>query len=135
MSDINKPKIHFHSNDWMNDPIMFFYNGEYHIFYQYRSPRKHWGHIKSTDLLHWEQLPVALTPGKEGPDRDGCWTGCCIRAYDKFHIFYTGVNRDTGYNTVCHAVSDDLITWKKNPKNPIARPGYPYKEHSCKENK
>ena len=53
---------------WLNDPNgLCVYGGQYHAFFQY-SPFdvnggvKHWGHAVSTDLLHWEQLPVMLYP-------------------------------------------------------------------------
>ena len=35
----------------------------------------HWGHATSTDLLHWQWEPIALSPG-DGDD--GCWSGCSV---------------------------------------------------------
>ena len=53
---------------WLNDPNgLCVYGGQYHAFFQYgpfdvNGGVKHWGHAVSTDLLHWEQLPVMLYP-------------------------------------------------------------------------
>ena len=68
---------------WMNDPNGFVYFlGEYHLFYQFYPYDSvwgpmHWGHAKSKDLLHWEELPVALAPS-ESYDKDGCFSGSAI---------------------------------------------------------
>ena len=30
------------------------------------------------DLVHWEDFPIALAPSNEGPDKNGCWSGCAV---------------------------------------------------------
>ena len=62
-----RPQYHFTpAMNWMNDPNgMVYYDGEYHLFYQYNPFGNKWGHMSwghavSPDLVHWEHLPVAL---------------------------------------------------------------------------
>ncbi|WP_252183558.1 hypothetical protein [Rossellomorea vietnamensis] len=82
---------------WMNDPNGFScYKGEYHLFYQHHpfSPEwgpMYWGHLKSKDLAHWEEAPIALAPSEEY-DRDGCFSGSAIEKDGKLYLVYTGIN-------------------------------------------
>ena len=111
---------------FIGDMIPFFWEGKYHLFYLPRAEghRHPWGHIVSSDLVHWEELPDALQPGPPGaPDAVGCWTGSVIEHQGTFHIFYTGWNPESRYpQTICHATSQDLINWEKDLENPILVP-------------
>jgi fructan beta-fructosidase len=68
-----RPQFHFSPKaHWMNDPNgMVFYQGTYHLFFQYYPDSSvwgpmHWGHAASRDMLHWQELPIALYPDKLG---------------------------------------------------------------------
>jgi len=85
---------------WMNDPNGFsVFDGKYHMFYQYYPYESkwgpmHWGHAVSTDMLHWEYLPVALAPDTEA-DMVGCFSGSAVDMGDgRQLLMYTGVTRE-----------------------------------------
>jgi len=71
--EVHRNKLHFSPPaNWMNDPNgMVYYEGEYHLFYQYYPEDivwgpMHWGHAVSKNLIHWENLPIALKPDSLG---------------------------------------------------------------------
>jgi beta-fructofuranosidase len=128
--------------NWMNDPNgPIFWNGHYHMFYQYNPNAAvwgdmHWGHAVSPDMVHWKHLPVALSPTPGGPDAAGCFSGSAIVDRGIVNVLYTGVvsvpkNQATIKNgaqsfreSQCLAFSTDLQlkTWSKLPAPVIAAP-------------
>ena len=93
------------------DTFPFFRNGVWHLFHMQMPVIAH--HI-SRDLVHWEERPIAVAPGKTGePDSQNNATGSVVEWNGQFYLFYTG------NQNVCLATSADLDHWTKHPGNPI----------------
>jgi len=96
-TDRHRPRFHLMPpSAWLNDPNgPLYWKGLYHLFYQY-SPVisnfgvKYWGHAVSKDLVHWENLGIALAPTPNGPDKNGCWSGSAVIDNGVPTIVYTG---------------------------------------------
>ncbi len=127
-TDFQRPTYHFlPPSNWMNDPNGFIqWQGQYHLFYQYNPfgatwGNMHWGHAVSRDLIHWEDLPIALAPTPGGPDETGCFSGCAVDNNGVPTVIYTGARGEKyDLQTQCVATShDNLLTWEKYPGNPV----------------
>jgi len=141
----HRPQFHFSPDSmWMNDPNgMVFYEGEYHLFYQYYPDSTvwgpmHWGHAVSTDLVHWDHLPIALYPDKLGYIFSGSAVAD-LRNTSGFgsegnpplvaiYTYHDAVGADAGkidYQTQGIAYSlDKGRTWTKYEGNPVlSNPG------------
>jgi len=126
-TDPHRPRYHYlPPSNWMNDPNgVIQWQGRYHLFYQYNPyganhGNMHWGHAVSDDMVHWEQLPIAITPTPDSHDQGGIFSGCIIDNKGIPTAFYTGVNDDYSIQTQCIAIgSPDLLTWEKHPQNPV----------------
>jgi beta-fructofuranosidase len=111
-------------------------DGEHHHLFYLSAPRalgdpelRHRcagvGHAVSGDLRTWSLLPDALTAAAPpAPDDLAIWTGCVVRPADgPWHLFYTGTTDVDGHlvQTTCLATSPDLVTWTRDPANPVLR--------------
>lgn len=121
-ADPHRQKLHVQPPvGWLNDPNgLCVYDGEYHVFFQYGpfdeyGGVKHWGHVRSKDLFHWERLPVMLYPD-EPFDCHGAYSGSALVEDGVMYLYYTGnvklpgdydyINNGRNYN-LCLAVSRD----------------------------
>lgn len=118
---------------WMNDPNgLVFFKGKYHLFYQHYPygpywSAMHWGHAVSTDLLHWEYLPIALAPSEPYDDyqKGGIYSGGAVVGDDgKLYLFYTGtlVKEGKVIKSQCVAFSEDGVNFEKFIGNPVVPP-------------
>lgn len=123
---IHKPAYHFMPpQNWMNDPNgPIWFKGYYHIFYQH-NPRAsvwdtmHWGHARSLDLIHWEHLPIALSPDPKIPE-EHCFSGCTVLDGDIPTILYSSIEKGKNqrqWATIRLARSyDGMESWVREPE-------------------
>ncbi|KOP67882.1 sucrose-6-phosphate hydrolase [Bacillus sp. FJAT-18019] len=121
----------------LNDPNGFsYYNGEYHLFYQWFPlgtfhGLKYWYHTSSKDLVHWQDNGIAIEPGHPH-DAYGAYSGSGIVKDDKLHLMYTGNSRDDEWNRhpyQCMAVMDPDGTITKLDKPLVDHVPDGYTEH------
>ena len=87
-----------------------FWKGRYHLFYIFQDTRGHnWGHVSSTDLLHWRHHPTGLVAGMFSGN-------CFINKDGRPTMCYHQVDQG---NAMAVAVDDELNEWKKLDSNPI----------------
>lgn len=126
-ADPHRPAFHLTApSGWLNDPNgLCQWKGTFHIFYQYNPQAPvheliHWGHATSTDMLRWNNEPVALAPSA-GPDEEGCWSGVLVDDHGTPTLVYSGhapARRRT--QTCCVATgTPDLNSWTKLTSNPV----------------
>jgi fructan beta-fructosidase len=126
----HRPQFHFSSRrGWNNDSNgLVFYQGRYHLYYQHNPygwnwGNMHWGHAVSTDLVHWEELPIALYPRQFG---DWCFSGSAVVDANNTAGFQAGQDKvivaaytSTGRGE-CIAYSNDRgRTFTDYPGNPV----------------
>jgi fructan beta-fructosidase len=122
-----RPQFHYSApHSWLNDPNgLVYWDGEYHLFYQYHPHDviwgpMHWGHAVSTDLIHWETLPIALFPDEHGT----IFSGCVVVDADNTSGLVPGGGLVAifSYHTQTQGVAystDRGRTWTKYQDNPI----------------
>ncbi|WP_334663335.1 GH32 C-terminal domain-containing protein [Streptomyces cyaneofuscatus] len=129
-----RPQFHYTpQKNWMNDPNgLVYYKGEYHLFYQYNPNGNSWGdmswgHAVSTDLVHWKELPLALSHDDTEMVFSGSavidWnntTGFGTKKNPPMVAIYTSYDKATGTQAQSLAYSNDRgRTFTKYDGNPV----------------
>lgn len=98
--DKHRPQYHLIPDaHWMNEPHgPFYYRGKYHITFQ-KNPHGpfwhqiHWGHLVSDDMVHWQEVDIALRPEAGELAPDGIWSGSAtLDANGDPVLFFTAGN-------------------------------------------
>lgn len=136
----HRPQYHFTPpSQWMNDPNgMVYFEGEYHLFYQYYPDSNvwgpmHWGHAVSEDMIKWDHMPIALYPDSLGYIFSGSavvdWnntSGFGINGNPPLIAIYTyhdmegeqSGRTDYQYQGIAYSL-DNGRTWTKYEQNPV----------------
>jgi fructan beta-fructosidase len=127
-----RPQYHFSPRiNWSNDPNgLVFYEGEYHLFFQYNPQDIHWGHMTwghavSPDLFHWKELIPDIAVDGNGMIFSG---SCVVDAKNTSGFGKNGqipmvaiyTNHREGNQSQHIAYSlDKGRTWTKYENNPV----------------
>lgn len=139
--EMYRPQIHFSPKaNWMNDPNgLVYYNGIYHMFFQYYPDStvwgpNFWGHATSKDLIHWTEGPTALAPDSLGLIASGSavvdfknTSGFAEAGKTPLVAIYAYINQaleKQGENAQYQAIAYSLDkgnTWTKYAHNPVIK--------------
>jgi len=128
-----RPQLHFSQRrGWSNDPNgLVWLDGEYHLFFQHNPAgtqwaNMHWGHAVSPDLVHWQELPIALFPWVQAVGH--CYSGSAVVDARNTAGFRSGdedvlvaVFTDTGCGEALAYSNDRGRTFTYYPKNPVVK--------------
>ena len=135
-----RPQFHYTvKKGWINDPCgLVYYAGEYHLFNDHNPfgnvvpgvlgakdrPPSRWSHAVSRDLVHWQEMPIAILPDKLGAIFSGSGVvdvantaGFAERDHKTLVLIYTSAGQP-----FCQSISysnDRGRTWTKYGGNPV----------------
>lgn len=129
-----RPQLHFSPRrGWNNDPNgMVYADGEWHLYFQHNPygvewGNMHWGHAVSKDLVHWEELPIALAPRVFG---DWAFSGSAVVDRHNASGWKSGANElivaaytSTGRGECIIYSTDRGRTWTEYSGNPVIKHG------------
>ncbi len=131
-----RPLYHFTpAKNWTNDPNGLIYmNGLYHLYNQ-QNPfgnswgHMSWGHATSTDLVHWQHLPVAIPEIIRGSDTVWRFSGSAVNDKDNtsglcknkdciiavYTAHQPNIHKESQYISYSNDGGNTFIDFEKNP--------------------
>ncbi|MDO4229960.1 MAG: glycosyl hydrolase, partial [Capnocytophaga sp.] len=106
-------------NGWVGDPIPFYDNGKFYIYYLHDSRPAGdtfhpWYLATTSDFYSFEDKGEAIPCGEDNSQEDALGTGSVIKHDGVYYAFYTAHNRNLDPNEKIYlATSTDLVTWEK----------------------
>ncbi len=112
-------------NTWFGDCMPYGKGEEFYLFHQ-RDTRKPcpfgepfgWDLATTSDFVHYKDYGTVVPRGTDEEQDQFIFAGSVFEGEGRYHIFYTGYNRDypklgKASQVLMHAVSEDLIHWTK----------------------
>ncbi|HZK65424.1 MAG TPA: glycoside hydrolase family 32 protein [Puia sp.] len=124
LSDPYRPAYHFcfpEGDGRPGDPNGAFYkDGVYHLMYLYNSIGRgfSWGHVSSTDLLHWRHHPDALIPGNGD---EGCFSGGAFVDDDGSAVLSYWMLWGAKGIGLAKSKDANFDVWEKSENNPVIK--------------
>lgn len=123
---------------WFGDCMPFGKGNEFFLFHQRdnRNPGPFgepfgWDLSTTEDFVTYKDLGTAIPRGTDEEQDQFIFAGSVFSAEGKYHIFYTGYNRDypaqgKASQVLMHAVSEDAVHWTKTNESVTLppQPGY-----------
>ena len=123
--DVVQPQMYF-TDCWTGrcfakDPDVARFNGKYYMYYTTLREKKGIavGIAESDDLVHWTKVGMLLPDAPY--EKNGLGAPGVVVHDGKLHMFYQSYGNGPK-DAICHAVSEDGITFERNPDNPIFAP-------------
>lgn len=122
LQDPYRPAYHFATPEGLAMPFdpngSVFWRGRHHMGYIYQERGVHyWGHVSSTDLLHWRHHQPMLLPTEDSPET-GIFSGNAYLDRDGKRVLCMYHGCGVG-NCIAWSDDADLETWHKHEGNPI----------------
>ena len=114
-----------HPNTWFGDCMPFGCGNDFYLYHlrDTRNPVPFgepfgWDLATTSDFVHYKDHGVALPRGTDEEQDQFIFSGTVFEAEGRYHIFYTGYNRDypaqgKASQVLMYAYSDDLLHWTK----------------------
>jgi beta-fructofuranosidase len=128
---------------WAADFIPFCENGRFYLFYlhDWRDAASHgggtpWYMVSTTDFVHFTEHGEMLA---RAPEREfNIFTGSVMRGEGQYHAFYVADNPKfrngpEPAEVIMHAVSDDLLHWKKQSEDAFPSPQGDYERDDWRD--
>lgn len=109
-----------HGAPFAKDPSVVRHGGRYLMYYSVRLPgRIGIGIAESDDLTHWRK--VGEFAAAADYEKKGVAAPAALVHGGKVHLFYQTYGNGPK-DALCHAVSNDGLTFERNPTNPVFAP-------------